>query len=241
MAAHIVLLHGFTQTGASWRELIAELGERYRAVAPDIRGHGTAATRRPVTLDAVLDDLDALAPPRFTLGGYSMGGRIALHAALRMPAGVERLVLVGASPGIADPDERATRRAEDEALAGELEQGLSIESFAARWERRPLIADQPPSARDDRRRNTPAGLAAALTGLSAGVLPSLWERLPEIAVPVELVVGERDAKFRAIADRMAAALPRARIAVIPDAGHAAHLEAPGLVAAVIEAGQTTHE
>ena len=131
MAPDVVLLHGFTHTGASWDPVVAALAERYRALAPDIRGHGAAAGRGPVTLDGVLDDVAAAAPSRFTLVGYSMGGRIALHAALApaLAPRVERLLLIGASPGIADPAERAERRAADDRLADEVEQ-MSIEEFA---------------------------------------------------------------------------------------------------------------
>src|SRR5690242_15185066 len=102
MARDVVLLHGFTHTGASWDPVVAALGESYRALAPDIRGHGTRSALEPVTLGAVLGDLAGLAPERFTLVGYSMGGRIALHFALAAGDRVERLVLIGASPGIAD-------------------------------------------------------------------------------------------------------------------------------------------
>src|SRR5436309_3091100 len=111
MAPDVVFLHGFTHTGASWDPVVAALGERYRALAPDIRGHGSASARSPVSLEAVLDDLAALAPARFTLVGYSMGGRLALHAALALGARIDRLVLISSSPGLADPGERATRRA----------------------------------------------------------------------------------------------------------------------------------
>src|SRR5512142_3059800 len=93
MAHDVVFLHGFTHTGASWDPVVAALGERYRALAPDIRGHGTCSELEPVTLAAVLGDLAGLAPQRFTLVGYSMGGRIALHAALALGARIERLVL----------------------------------------------------------------------------------------------------------------------------------------------------
>src|SRR5947209_1259348 len=119
MAPAVVLLHGFTHTGASWNPVVAALGERYRALAPDLRGHGAGAERVPVTLEAVLEDVDAAAPARFTLAGYSMGGRIALHAALAAGLGprIGRLVLIGASPGIDDPAERAARREADERLA----------------------------------------------------------------------------------------------------------------------------
>jgi 2-succinyl-6-hydroxy-2,4-cyclohexadiene-1-carboxylate synthase len=236
MSALVVLLHGFTHTGASWDPVVAALGESYRPLAPDIRGHGTASQRRPVDLDHVIEDLSTRAPQRFTLAGYSMGGRIALHAALALGGRVERLLLIGASPGIADPTERATRRADDEQLARELDRS-TIEEFARRWAQTPVLAGQPPAARAaahaDRLRSTPAGLARALRGLGTGALPSLWERLGELRMPVELLVGERDMKFREVAERMGEGIARARVHVIPGAGHAVHLEAPGQVAELI--------
>jgi 2-succinyl-6-hydroxy-2,4-cyclohexadiene-1-carboxylate synthase len=238
MAPAVVLLHGFTHTGASWDPVVAALGESYRAAALDIRGHGSASDRVPVTLAGVLDDLEALAPDHFTLVGYSMGGRIGLHAALALPDRVERLILIAASPGISDPAERAGRLADDERLAGEIE-GMEIEAFARRWAQTPVLAGQAPevlaAAHADRLRNDPAGLARALRGLGTAALPSLWERLGEIRIPVALVVGERDDKFRAIASRMGRALPDSEVIVVPDAGHAVHLEAPARVASVIAA------
>jgi 2-succinyl-6-hydroxy-2,4-cyclohexadiene-1-carboxylate synthase len=236
MAPTVLLLHGFTNTGASWDPVVAALGESYRAVAPDIRGHGSASGARPVTLEAVVADVAAAPPERFTLAGYSQGGRIAMHAALALGERVERLVLIGASPGIADPAERAARRAADEALAAGIERG-SIEDFAARWAATPLLAGPPPAVRAaahaDRLRSTPAGLAAALRGLGTGALPSLWGRLAELSMPVTVIAGERDEKFRAIGERMALGIARAELVVVPGAGHAVHLEAPERVAAEI--------
>jgi 2-succinyl-6-hydroxy-2,4-cyclohexadiene-1-carboxylate synthase len=232
----LLLLHGFTNTGASWAGVQGALPQSYRPVAPDIRGHGRASGVRPVSLDGVIADVDALAPGFFELAGYSMGGRLALHVALALPDRVTRLVLMGASPGLADAAERAARRAADDRLAGEVET-MSIEQFAARWARTPVLADQPPEVQvavgEDRLRNTPAGLAAALRGLGTGALPSLWDRLDEIRIPVLLVVGERDAKFRATAERMAAELPQASVEVVAGAGHAVHLEDPGAAAGAI--------
>jgi 2-succinyl-6-hydroxy-2,4-cyclohexadiene-1-carboxylate synthase len=168
-----------------------------------------------------------------------MGGRLALHAGLALPERVDRLVLIGASPGIADPEEREARRVADDALADEVD-GMTIDQFAERWAQTPVLAGQPPevaaAVHADRLRNRPAGLARALRGLGTGALPSLWDRLGEIDTPVALVVGEHDEKFRAIATRMASELPRARVVVMPGAGHAVHLEAPAAVAEVIWAG-----
>ncbi len=240
MAPNLVLLHGFTNTGASWDQVVAALPQRYRPVAPDIRGHGGASGVRPVSQAGVVADISSAATEPFELVGYSMGGRVALHVALSNPGRVRRLVLIGASPGIADPRERVRRRAADDRLADEAER-MTIEAFAERWAGTGVLADQPAEVRAavhrDRLRNTPAGLAAALRGLGTGALPSLWERLGELTVPVDLVVGERDAKFQAIAEQMAGALAAARVHVVAGAGHAVHLEAPVAVAEVIAAGR----
>jgi 2-succinyl-6-hydroxy-2,4-cyclohexadiene-1-carboxylate synthase len=229
----LVLLHGFTQTRQSWRRTVQALGAPgYRALVPDLPGHGQAAQRTP-SFDACTAYVRALAPDRFTLAGYSMGGRIALHAALALQDRLERLVLVGASPGIADASEREARRAADDALAGRIE-AIGVEAFAAEWGAQPLFAGQPErvaaAANADRLRNTAAGLAAALRGLGTGAMDPLWERLQELTVPVTLIVGERDEKFRAIAERMRERLRDSRLAVIPGAGHAAQLERPDAVA-----------
>jgi 2-succinyl-6-hydroxy-2,4-cyclohexadiene-1-carboxylate synthase len=238
MAPTLILLHGFTNTGASWDGVVAAVRERYRPLAPDIRGHGTASAVVPVDLASVIDDVSALTgrTETVTLAGYSMGGRLALHAAFALAPRVDRLILIGASPGLAQPDERAVRVAADERLADEVETE-TIEAFAARWAQTPVLADQPVRVREavdaDRRRNTPLGLARALRGLGTGALPSLWDRLPTLHTPVELIVGERDQKFRATAERMAAALPAARLHVVAGAGHAVHLEDPAAVATII--------
>jgi 2-succinyl-6-hydroxy-2,4-cyclohexadiene-1-carboxylate synthase len=235
-AEDFVLLHGFTHTSASWDPVIRALRGR-RVLAPDIRGHGRASSNSPVTLGAVIEDVTSLVPERFVLAGYSMGGRIALHVAFAIPERIERLILIGASPGIADPRARQVRRESDERLASEFEQ-LSIQPLADRWEEvTSVLAGQPTKVRElvraDRLRNTPTGLARALRGLGTGALPSLWERLPGLSTPVQLVLGERDRKFIAVAEQMRSQLPDARLAIVPGVGHAVHLEAPGRTAQLI--------
>jgi 2-succinyl-6-hydroxy-2,4-cyclohexadiene-1-carboxylate synthase len=228
----LLLLHGFSNTHRCWARLLAAgAAERFDVLAPDLRGHGDASDLRPVDLDSVLADIDALAPPRFTLLGYSQGGRIALHAALdpRIAPRVTRLALIGASPGIADPIERANRRRVDTTLAAQIE-GETIEAFAARWAQTPVLADLSPElaaeAHADRLHNDPAGLAAALRGLGTGALPSLWERLDTLRMPVALIAGERDEKFKALAWEMAKRIPRAQVEIVPGSGHQVHLQQP---------------
>jgi 2-succinyl-6-hydroxy-2,4-cyclohexadiene-1-carboxylate synthase len=181
----------------------------------------------------VIDDVAALTPGPFTLVGYSQGGRIALHVALALPHRVTRLVLIGASPGLADDAEREQRRLADERLAERIE-SLSIDEFARHWAQTPLLSDIPPdvaeAAHADRLHSTPQGLAAALRGLGTGALPGLWRRLPELHMPVTLLAGERDDKFIALATEMAGCIPRATVTIVPGAGHAVHLERPDAVA-----------
>jgi 2-succinyl-6-hydroxy-2,4-cyclohexadiene-1-carboxylate synthase len=236
----IVLLHGFTQTGRSWDPVVAAVGERYRALAPDLRGHGSSAAARPIDFPSIEADVLQLAPPRFALAGYSMGGRIALDLALRdggaMQERIARLTLIGASPGLRSAGERAARRAADAGLAEQIE-AEGVEPFARRWAAQPLFAGQPPevaeAAHAERMRNTPAGLAASLRGAGTGTMEPLWDELPRLRIPVALIVGERDEKFRALAEQMAQLIPDATLHVVAGAGHAVQLEQPEAVAALL--------
>jgi 2-succinyl-6-hydroxy-2,4-cyclohexadiene-1-carboxylate synthase len=230
MPSTIVMVHGFAGTGRAWDPVIAELdGERYRALAPDLRG--------PDILACAAHVLD-LAPDRFVLCGYSLGGRIALHAALAAPSRVARLVLVATTGGIDDPAERAARRAADEALAARVERG-TIEEFADEWMAQPLFAGTPPAAarlwREDLLRNEPAAVAASLRALGTGVMTPVWDRLHELTMPATIVVGERDAKFRALGERLAAGLPAGQLVVVAGAGHGLPREAPRELAAILRA------
>ena len=233
----LALLHGFTGSAMGWGPLAETLAARFTVLAVDIVGHGAsgkpADPERYAIERAARDVRDAVAA--FGVGraswlGYSMGGRLALCVAAMFPAAVERLVLIGASPGIAGPRERAARRASDEALAARIE-AEGVPAFVEYWETLPLFATQarlPVGLRRAIRRgrlaNDARGLANSLRGMGAGAQPSLHERLGGIDAPALLLAGALDGKFAAIADAMAAAMPNARAIRVPGAGHAAHLE-----------------
>ncbi len=237
MAQTVVLLHGFAGTRRGW-DLVADrlAAERYRPLALDLRGHGDARDRRPIGFAECAADVAAAAPDGSVLCGYSMGGRIALHVALADPGRVARLVLVATTAGIEDPAARARRRAADERLASEIEDG-AIDAFADRWMAQPLFAGTPPEAarrwREDLLRNDPCALAAALRGVGAGAMAPLWDRLGEIAMPVTVVAGARDGRYVEVGRRLAQALPAARLEIVPGAGHGLPREAPAAVAAAI--------
>ena len=216
--------------------MIEEIGERYRAFAPDLPGHGDASERRPATFGAVIAYLRALREDAFTLCGYSMGGRLALAFALAHPDRVRRLVLVSASPGIADAAQRAERFEADTALAARIE-AIGLRAFVDEWSAQPLFAGLPRGVADlahaDRLRSTAAGLAAALRGMGTGLMEPLWDHLGALGMPVAVLAGERDEKFAALAQRMAATIPACELRIIEGTGHALHLERPDEVVAAL--------
>ena len=241
MSETLVLLHGFSGTHRAWDGVIERLDpQRYRPLALDLPGHGAAAGHPwPITFQACVQSVLAAVPTeRFALCGYSLGGRVALHVALAAPARVSRLALIGANPGIDDAAERAARLAADERLAQSLE-SEPFEQWIESWRTQPLFAAEPPEvgrlAREDQRRNEPLALAAAMRGLSAGAMQPLWGRLGELAMPVALLAGERDEKFRRLAERALPLLRDGSLTVLRG-GHGGPLEDPAGVAAVLEAG-----
>lgn len=238
MSESVVLLHGFSGTSRAWDGVIERLdGERYRALALDLPGHGSRAEDpRPITFQACVERVLASAPERFVLCGYSLGGRVALHVALAAPERVRRLVLVACDPGIEDERERAARRQADERLARALE-GEPFEDFIERWRTQPLFAQDPPEvgrlAREDQRRNDPLALAAVMRGLGTGTMEPLWGRLGELAMPVTFLAGERDRKFTAIGERVRRECPDCRLIVVRG-GHGLPLENPSEVVAALD-------
>ena len=233
MPENVVLLHGFGGTHRAWEGVVGLLDpERYRPLALDLPGHGeNADATRPITFASASTHVLAASPERFILCGYSLGGRIALHVALAAPERVRRLVLVGVNPGIENEAERAARRESDRALADELER-VPFEEFIESWRTQPLFAADPPEvgalAREDQRRNRPDALAAVMRGLGTGEMAPLWDRLPTLPMPVTVLVGERDTKFRALGQRMVELLTDGKLVLEPG-GHGLPLENPAAI------------
>jgi 2-succinyl-6-hydroxy-2,4-cyclohexadiene-1-carboxylate synthase len=235
----LMLLHGFTGSCETWSPLVSCLGRHFQIIAVDLLGHSHSDSpadpqryRMERASRNLLALLDWLGTDRISLLGYSMGGRLALHLALAAPDRIRALVLESTSPGILDSADRAARRKADEDLALLLEHE-GLETFVDRWERQSLFTSQAhlsPTIRDELRgqrlRNNPIGLAQSLRGAGAGVQEPLWEQLSAVYQPTLVITGADDAKYRQIGCQMAGALPAASFVVIPDAGHAVHLEQP---------------
>ena len=228
--SRLALVHGFTQSGRTWGAAGAALAGRYQIVAVDAPGHGRSSSvvaDLPGGADLMADAVSAHGGPAAWLG-YSMGGRFALHVALRHPRLVDKLVLVSTTAGLEDPAERRARRDADEALADRVE-AEGVEPFLRWWLAQPLFATLPePLAQVESRLDaTASGLADSLRRAGTGTQNPLWEHLGELEMPVLVVAGELDTKYRALAGRLHQAIgANSQVAVIEGAGHACHLEKP---------------
>jgi 2-succinyl-6-hydroxy-2,4-cyclohexadiene-1-carboxylate synthase len=223
----VLFIPGFMQRGDAWRPVAERVAQSYRSACLDFAGW---------TFDERLEEIGAAAPPGAVLAGYSMGGRLALHAALRDPDRYSALVLVGASAGIEDEPERAERRAADDELAAWMERS-SIGEVVARWESRPPFATQAPelveAQRPARLSHDPRLLARLLRTAGQGAVPPVWDALGILEMPLLAVAGERDSRYARAAQRIAVSVPRGEARLVPGAGHAPQLEAPDAVAEVL--------
>jgi 2-succinyl-6-hydroxy-2,4-cyclohexadiene-1-carboxylate synthase len=230
----LVLAHGFTQNRHCWGTFLERLGDQRELKPVDLAGHGTVPPAR---------DLPEAA---FRLGrdggwgaylGYSLGGRVALHLALAQPELMTALVLIGAHPGLEDPDERAARAGVDDAKAVHLFE-VGLPAFLDEWLAQPLFAslDAEHDQRDERLTNDPMALARTLRNLSTGRQMPLWDRLPALSMPVLYLAGEDDDAYVHLGREAVAAIgDNARLETVPQAGHAAHLEQPDFVAQRVRA------
>ena len=170
------------------------------------------------------------------LAGYSLGGRLALRAALREPERYAGLVTVWATAGIEDPQARVARAEADERLASWVE-AAPIEDVVAIWERQPLFADQSEQLIEDQRAGRlaqdPVELARLLRSAGQGVLEPVWPELLTFELPWLAIAGARDEGYSSAARKIAATAPNASARVVADAGHAAHLQQPEEVASLI--------
>ena len=223
----LVLVPGFTQTAAAWDAVVARLPADAGAAPVEVpTGLGFVETATTIGERG----------GRAIYAGYSMGGRLCLRLALDRPELVRGLVLLSASPGIADDGERATRREADEKLARRVERD-GVDAFLEQWLRQPLFSTLPEDAAglDDRRAaNTVATLTHGLRTLGAGAQEPLWDRLGELEPPFVPAAGVLDEKYVDIAFAMAERVGRGvHPVLIGGAGHAAHLENPEGVASLL--------
>jgi 2-succinyl-6-hydroxy-2,4-cyclohexadiene-1-carboxylate synthase len=222
----VLFIPGFMQRGDAWRPVAELLPERYPSLLLDHREH---------TLEGRLGEIAEAGAGR-VLAGYSLGGRLALRAALRAPDRYTGVITIGATAGLDEPAARSARAEADERLAGWMETA-SIEDVVGIWERQPLFADQSDSLVEEQRAGRlsqdPRQLALLLRTAGQGALEPVWAELLSLELPLLALAGARDEGYREAARRLADTAPRGRAVIVDGAGHAPQLQRPAKVAALI--------
>ncbi|XP_042431039.1 protein PHYLLO, chloroplastic-like isoform X2 [Zingiber officinale] len=253
----VVFLHGFLGTSEEWIPIIRSISASVHCISIDLPGHGesklqslvdkSSKQRLDLSVESVANILlkliSGITSGKVILVGYSMGARIALNMAVKYKEKVIGAVIISGSPGLRNETTKRIRVAQDEAKANFLvEHGL--ECFLDLWYSGILwrsLRGHPNFShiKSSRSRHKDIqGLANVLSSLSVGKQLSLWDDLKHLQTPLLFIVGEKDTKFREIAQQMCSEIKRGSIAdhhrqrklfdtiVVPDCGHAVHLENP---------------
>ena len=228
----VVLLHGFPLSSEMWTPIRTAVEQAARLITPDLRGFG--GSDKPQSgygMDALADDVlrlaDRLELERFVLGGHSMGGYVALRLAAAHGERLAGLILVDTRASADTPD-------------GKVRRAIAIERIR-RGEAAAFLDEFVPSLLGQSSHTRALKLATALRDLTAGVpdhvladclagmrdRPDSTEVLTRLDMPALVIVGQEDTIAPPeVAHTIAAALPRARLALIPLAGHTPSVERP---------------
>ena len=235
----LILTHGYSSTGEMWAGQIAPLSEHFKVITWDMRGHGRSdypADQVEYSEAATVEDmaalLDAVGAKDAIVGGLSLGGYMSLAFHATHPERTRALLIIDTGPGFKNDAARDGWNA-------------NAARTAERYEEKGLPDPARVSAEVRLARHRDAtGLARAARGMLAQQNARVIESLPTIAVPAIVIVGANDTPFLAASDYMAAKIPGAKKAVIPDAGHSANIDQPeafnaALLGFLKDAGLTT--
>ncbi len=173
---------------------------------------------------------------RVIVVGYSLGGRLALPL-LKQPEAVsllDQLFLVSTHPGLSSPEERALRLEHDQVWASRFHSEEPLEGILSDWNEQAVFeagqisAEQVAVTTRYRRE-----IGQAFDRWSLGRQGCCRTALSEASLPISLVVGQRDAKFAALAKAFIETSSRLEVNCLPQVGHRILLEAPEKLAGIL--------
>lgn len=236
----LVLIHGWGLHGGIWDDLVPWLEPSFRVTRVDLPGHGHSAWSGEETLAQMADAVLAVSPPDAGWVGWSLGGLVAMAAALRAPQRVRALALLACTPSFLRrpgwPSAMLPALLDSFAAALDQDYVRTLGRFLALQVRGSAQATEVLRHLRERMlsRAQPQvpGLRAGLTILRE---TDLRAAVHSLDLPVLLLAGERDKLVPLQGMRATAALiPGARLSVIKKAGHAPFLAAPERVAAWLD-------
>lgn len=228
----LVLIHGFPLDHTIWQLQMDDLSKDHQVIAPDIRGHGQSqATQGPYTMDLLASDvnalLDHLGLGRVTLGGFSMGGYVALAFFGRYQQRVRALILADTRAEADTPEVKARREQQAQAVLKEGPRDLANQMIVKMFTEKTIVNDPVLVERIRRmmESTSPVGIAGALRGMAKR--PDSTPLLGSILVPTLIIVGRQDSITTVNdAQKMADIIPGSELVIVPDAAHLTTLEKP---------------
>jgi 2-succinyl-6-hydroxy-2,4-cyclohexadiene-1-carboxylate synthase len=234
---YLLMLHGFMGDHRVFDHLVDKLCSFCNPIALDLLGFGQSSKpddhQRYFTQNQVQDLkqlMQVLELESVFLFGYSMGGRLALQAAVTSSEYFAGLILESTTCGIADPQKRKARRHTDDKRAYQIEH--DFEEFLARWKKLELFQSPLPTNKSLIQRysiiqaeQSPQALAASLRGFGTGSMHPACEKLNQLELPTLLLAGSADPKYQRINRYLAEQLPNTTFSSIK-AGHRTHVDNP---------------
>ena len=229
----VLLIMGLAYPAAAWHRQVPVLAERHRVITVDNRGAGDTGDvpGAPYTVELMAQDclavLDAAGEEQAHVVGISMGGLMAQEIALTHPERVLSLTLLATHPGIAhgvwEPEVLAFLQSRATMTAEESREASIPFNYAAGTSRATIEQDWEVRA---------AGTAGPV-GYAAQGGTALWsgfERLPELAVRTLVLHGDGDRLVApANGEKIAAAIPDAKLVIVPGANHVLTTDQPALL------------
>ena len=221
----LVLLHGWAMHSGIWGGVVDALAQEFRVHLVDLPGHGVnRAIELSADLDRVTDQILAELPTAMWLG-WSLGGLVALNAALRQPQKVQKLLLVAATPSFSRQGNwqwglgATERQAFADGLENHFEETMkqfSVQTFGAN-----LVDESLARLGDFPLYKSLSDKRTLLTGLQLLYANNLLPVLNRCQQPAMFLCGSRDRTILPESFRQAASLmPAARVNIITGAGHA---------------------
>jgi pimeloyl-ACP methyl ester carboxylesterase len=217
----VLFTHGYQASRAMWEPQRAALGDDFRIVTWDLRGHGESGIPDDPAMyshELLIADMEALldhlAIDETVLLGHSLGGYASLYFYLDHPERVKGLVLFGSGPGYRDAEARGKWNAMADRFASSVEtKGLEILKKAS------------PEVSSANHRSATA-LAHAARGMLAQQDSRVMDAIATIDVPTLVIIGTEDKAFIGSSEYMAKKIPGAELVKIEGAAHAANMEKP---------------
>jgi pimeloyl-ACP methyl ester carboxylesterase len=242
-APALLLIHGSTASAASWDPVVPSLASTYRVIRVDLPGHGRSSSPAtgydiPAQARRVGAALDRIGASRVTVAGHSMGCMVATALAEQRPATVAALALIGMGPGLdAKIPDGLLLRLLQRPFPGRLMWRLRTKAAVRQAIRRCALArraDIPDAMIRDTLRMTYRAFAAT----TSAALEYLWQRtLPDrlavLGVPVLVIAGSQDPRYRSSSAAAYRSVPGARVELLPGVGHFPMLEDPQTTSALL--------